>query len=103
MVRTVLLLAALIFIETTQWAAAQTMACTDRTAALRHLEGKFAEVPAAMGVTNTGGVLEVLTSESGESWTMLISMPDGSTCLVAAGQQWRDVPSVAVLGDGDGA
>ena len=100
MVRKVLLLAGLIFFEPSQWAAAQSMACTDRTAALRHLEGKFSEVPEAMGLTSTGGVLEVLTSDAGKSWTMLITMPDGKTCLIAAGEAWRSVKSVTALGDG---
>ena len=65
MVRIVLLIAALIIIESAQWAAAQSMACTDRAAAIRHLGTKFSEAPTARGLTNDGAVLEVLTSDTG--------------------------------------
>ncbi len=97
MVRTVLFLAVLFFVESSQWAAAQSMACTERKAAIRHLEGKFSEAPVAIGLTNTGAVLEVLTSDEGRSWTILVTMPDGNACLVAAGEAWKTVPSIAAF------
>ena len=97
MVRTVLIFAVLCFVGSTEWAIAESMACTERKAAIRHLEGKFSEAPVAMGLTNTGAVLEGLTSDAGRSWTMLVSMPDGSTCFIAAGEAWRTIPPVAVL------
>lgn len=100
MVRIVLLIVALIFIESAQWAAAETMKCTERNAAIRHLRGKFSEAPVAMGLTNTGTVLEVLTSDAGKSWTILVTMPDGTACLIAAGEAWRTIPPIAVVGDG---
>ncbi len=100
MVRTVLFLAVLFFVESTRWVVAETMACTERKAAIRYLEGNFSEAPVAMGLTNTGAVLEVLTSDAGRSWTMLVTMPDGNTCLVAAGEAWKTIPSIAALDNG---
>ena len=100
MVRTVLVLAVLTMLGSSGWAAAETMACTERKAAIRHLQGKFSEAPVAMGLTNTGEVLEVLTSDGGRSWTMLLTMPNGSTCLVTAGEAWKTIPSVAALDEG---
>ncbi len=97
MVRTVLIFAILFFVESTQSVVAQSMACTERKAAIRHLEGKFSEAPVAIGLTNTGAVLEVLTSDEGRSWTILVTMPDGNTCLVAAGEAWKSVPSIAAF------
>ncbi len=97
MVRTVLFLAILFFVESTQSVVAQSMPCTERKAAIRHLEGKFSEAPVALGLTNTGAVLEVLTSDEGRSWTILVTMPDGNTCLVAAGEAWKTVPSIAAF------
>ncbi len=98
--RTVIFLAVLLFVESTQWAVAQSMPCTERKVAIRHLEGKFSEAPVAIGLTNTGAVLEVLTSDEGRSWTILVTMPDGNTCLVAAGEAWKTIPSMAALDDG---
>ena len=100
MVRMVILLAVLIASGPIRLAAADTKACTDREAAIRHLGGKFLEAPVAMGLTNTGEVLEVLTSDAGRSWTMLVTMPNGNTCLVAAGEAWKTIPPVAALDEG---
>jgi len=100
MLRAILLIAVLIVIESTQWAAAETMTCTERKAAIRHLASKFSEAPVAMGLTNTGAVLEVLASDAGGSWTILITMPDGTACLIAAGEAWSKVTPVAALGSG---
>jgi len=78
-------------------AIAGTQACTEHKAAIRHLEGKFSETPAAVGLTNTGAMLEVLTSDMGRSWTILVTKPDGNTCLVATGEAWKMISSVASL------
>ena len=97
MVRTILILAVIVFVASTRWVAAETKACIDRETAIRHLEGKFSEAPAALGLTNTGEILEVFTSDAGRSWTMLVTTPDGNTCLVATGEAWKSVPAIAAL------
>jgi hypothetical protein len=35
-------------------------------------------------------VIEIFTSASG-SWTIVVTRPDGQTCLVASGQAWEDI------------
>ena len=47
-----------------------------------------------MGLANSGGVIEVLSSKTGESWTIIITMPDGNTCLIAAGENWEALPNI---------
>ena len=100
MVRTILFLAVILFVASTGWAAADTKACIDREAAIRHLQGKFSEVPAALGLTNAGEMLEVFTSDEGRSWTMLLTTPDGNTCLVATGEGRKTVATFAALDNG---
>ena len=68
--------------------AAGAPGCGERARLLATLEEKYNERPIARGLTNTGGVLEVLTSSSG-TWTFLITYPDGRTCLVASGEGWE--------------
>jgi hypothetical protein len=73
-------------------ASAQTMspaACADRGQAINHLSVKYSEAPVAMGLANNGGIVEVLASETGKSWSILITMPNGMTCLIAAGEHWE--------------
>lgn len=70
-------------------ALAQQYDCNDRKSALKHLADKYRETPVAAGVTNGGGLVEVLTSKDGQTWTIIVSTPDGLTCFVAAGEGWR--------------
>ncbi len=36
-----------------------------------------------------------VNSRDGKTWTIIISTPDGQSCLVAAGEGWRAVPKAA--------
>jgi len=47
--------------------------------------------PVAIGVTNKGGLVEVLTTGDGNTWTIIVSMPNGTSCMVAAGEGWRSM------------
>ena len=69
-------------------AAAQS-ACSPRTDVVGHLAKKYGEAPVAIGVTNKGGLVEVLTSNDGNTWTIIVSQPNGTSCMVAAGEGWR--------------
>ena len=66
--------------------------CLPRSEALAQLAKKYGEVQVAIGVTNKGGLIEVLTSSGGNTWTILVSNPNGTSCLVAAGEGWRTMP-----------
>lgn len=62
--------------------------CSTRTEFIDQLAHRFAENPVAMGLASNGGVVEVLASEKG-SWTLLVTMPDGRSCVIAAGENWE--------------
>jgi hypothetical protein len=74
-------------------------ACVKRADLLKHLEAKYHEAPAAVGIADNGALLEVFASKSGETWTVTVTMPNGISCMVASGQQWQDVPRIAQLED----
>jgi hypothetical protein len=63
--------------------------CAPRPEFLKQLSKRFHEEPVALGLTNNGSVIEVLTSDDGSTWTMMISRPNGSSCLIAAGEGWE--------------
>ncbi len=67
----------------------QTRLCDQRANIIGGLAEKYREAPVAIGVTNTGGMVEVLTTGDGATWTIIISSPDGQACVVAAGESWR--------------
>jgi hypothetical protein len=76
----------------------QQPACAKRGDVLKHLSAKYTEAPVALGLANNGGVVEVLSSKTGSSWTIIITMPNGPTCMVAAGENWEKIPHIANAG-----
>lgn len=64
--------------------------CGDRATVLAQLASKYKEAPVNMGLANNGAVMEVLASDEG-SWTVILTSPQGITCMVAAGQHWEPV------------
>ena len=65
--------------------------CIERTVVLKFLQERHNEVPVSQGVANNGAPVEVLASEDG-GWSLLITMPGGGSCLVASGEDWRNLP-----------
>ncbi len=70
--------------------------CNERDNVLELLAKKYQETPIAAGVTNTGGLVEVLTDTKGGTWTIIVTTPQGMSCLVAAGEGWRNMEQVAL-------
>ena len=68
--------------------------CDDRTSVLETLARKYQEAPIAAGITSSGGLVEVLSDGTGGTWTIIITSPQGLSCLVAAGEGWRSVHEV---------
>lgn len=81
-------------------ASAQQSPCTKRPEVVGHLAKQYSEAPVAIGLSSNGGVVEVLSSKKNQSWTMIITMPDGNTCLMAAGENWEMIKAVVKLGPG---
>ena len=75
-------------------ATASAAQCAARNKVLDMLRDKYSEAPVAFGVTSGGGLLEVLSSKDGATWTVLVTTPKGMTCMTAAGEGWhaRDRP-----------
>ena len=68
--------------------------CGKRANLLQHLKHKYGENPVAIGVTDSGGVVEILASENGSTWTLIVTMPNGKTCVMATGKHWETTPQV---------
>lgn len=71
---------------------AQANPCTNRAAVIQQLSSEYSEDPVAMGLANNGGVIELLHSRDRATWTLIITMPDGTTCPIAAGENWERLP-----------
>ncbi len=79
-------------------AAEAAPTCDKRPVVMRQLEDKYDEKPVAIGIANNGSMVEVLTTSDGRTWTIVITLPNGTTCLVAAGEDWETFPQL--LGKG---
>lgn len=87
-------LIAILSIGSATAASAQQQAqCQERSRLMELLANKYQERPVAMGVTHTGGLIEVLTDNKGRNWTIIITTPQGLSCLIAAGEGWRGIPA----------
>ncbi|WP_156939925.1 hypothetical protein [Mesorhizobium sp. LNHC209A00] len=73
--------------------------CGSRPEILKQLSSRFKEAPVALGLAKNGSVVEVLTSEDGATWTIMVSQPNGSSCLVAIGEGWEELKRVGSKGE----
>ncbi len=69
--------------------------CDERTNVLQLLSDKYKEAPVAIGVTNNGGLVEVLSTGNGGTWSIIVTTPQGMSCLVAAGEGWKSIQQLA--------
>ncbi len=65
--------------------------CNSRATLLTKLDEQYSESPSAIGLASNGSLLEVLTSDKG-SWTIIVTAPNGTTCMVASGNSWELLP-----------
>ncbi len=66
--------------------------CDQRDKIIEWLAVKYKEAPIATGVSGTGSLVEVLSTYDGDTWTVIVTSPDGNSCLIASGQGWRAKP-----------
>jgi hypothetical protein len=73
-------------------ATAVAPACHSHADLAKMLGEKFAEQPSALGVQANGHLVEVFVSNEGTSWTIVVTRPDGWSCIVAVGKHWESLP-----------
>ena len=67
--------------------------CRARDSLLTQLEQTYGEVPVAIGVAG-GALVELLSTEDGMTWTIILTSPKGMSCLIASGEGWRPLAPV---------
>lgn len=69
-----------------------TPACHSHSALAEMLNQKYAEQPSAIGLQANGHLVEVFVSNDRTSWTIVVTRPDGWSCIVAVGEHWESLP-----------
>jgi D-aminopeptidase len=76
--------------------AAAGVPCGMHDGVAKGLAAKYKETRRIMGVLNAAAVMEIFMSPQG-TWTVLVTDTNGMSCVIAAGQDWQEIP-VAVAG-----
>ena len=82
-------------VGTTGPAAAQGL-CMPREKIVEMLDTRYDEAPIALGLASGGRLVEVFSSADGSTWTLLLTAPDGTSCMMAEGQGWSALPGPVV-------
>lgn len=72
--------------------SSQQMICGNRAEIVGRLGQKYGETRRSIGLTGRRGVVELFASDETGSWTILLTNPQGVTCLMAAGEAFESDP-----------
>jgi len=70
---------------------ALAQACAERAGLVAALARDWGEAPAFRGLDAGGRLVELFVAPSG-SWSLVVTVPDGTACLVGAGEDALIVP-----------
>jgi hypothetical protein len=73
--------------------AIRAPACHSHADLAEMLNQKYTERPNAQGVQANGHLVEVFAANDGTSWTIVVTRPDGWSCIVAVGENWETLPN----------
>ena len=65
------------------------MVCGERQEIVRALESGHKERQAGVAISGSGGLVELFKSRGGRTWTLLLTIPGGPTCLLGSGENWE--------------
>ena len=80
---------------------AQQAVCAARGDVVERLREKYGESRRGIGLLQDQRVVEIWTSKKSGSWTIVVTLPDGSTCLLAAGENWEVMDEPSPVADRD--
>ena len=74
--------------------------CAERSFVLNELATKYRETRRAMGLAANNTMMEMFASADTGTWTLTVTMPDGTTCMVASGTEFEAlVETLPAVGD----
>lgn len=55
------------------------------------LQKNFSEIPVAIAIANNGALIELYAKHDRSSWTLVMTRPDGTSCVLVAGEEWSEL------------
>jgi hypothetical protein len=86
------LTAALVFgmLATAPPLAHAQLTCGDRNTMVEQLSRTYGEARRGAGLAGQAAMFEIWASNATGTWTILKTAPNGITCVIAVGENWRD-------------
>lgn len=73
--------------------------CAPRAVVIERLKSGYGEDLSGVGIQSTAQVVEVWIAPGTGTWTVLMSLADGKTCIIASGTDWQQLdPEPAAVG-----
>ena len=69
--------------------------CAARDTVVERLASKYGESRQSVGMAANQSLVEVYANEDSGSWTITVTLPNGTTCLVASGNSFEALAEVA--------
>lgn len=76
-----------------------TASCAEHKQVVERLATKYGETRQSVGLARNNSMLEVFASAKSGTWTIIITLPDGMTCLVAAGEAYEAINEELLTGE----
>lgn len=76
-------------------AHAQQVRCGNPVDLVEHLSVDFGEVPAVRGLDGGGQLVQTFANLETGTWTLVLFVPNGPACIMAAGTDWEAIEYVA--------
>jgi hypothetical protein len=73
-------------------AETEARACIPYPELRKALRGKYGENPVAFGLHANGSLMQIFASNTGDTWTVVMTSPKGLSCIVAGGNDWYVLP-----------
>ncbi len=67
---------------------AETPACGDRSEIVVELANRYQETQRSTGIAANNTLMELFAADSG-TWTLLATTPNGTSCLIASGMDFK--------------
>lgn len=69
----------------------QARTCAARDDVVTRLAETYGETRRGIGIARQGAVMELFASDETGTWTITVTLPDGTMCLVVSGQAYEAV------------
>ncbi len=67
--------------------------CMPRDDLREELQKQFSEAPTAGAIANNGALVQLFANRHRSSWTLVMTRPGGTSCVLVAGEDWNELPN----------